>query len=282
MEQAIEYNSKEPSNYSTQSSIYLSLKQPLLAIRAIKHAIQLRPRSLPFHQHLASLYIQIGELKGSKSIYSGSINQVNELESLISLSHRLMISHQFEECIPILEKIRCMSPFWRIPFIELVHCNVFLYRSKEAMDLISCQCGWICSLNEDAKLNTGLLDGLKNEIDFDESIVYLSLLVLWQLNRQREIMILYGLCKKHEVNEKLNELLRVCEEFQRLDLEGMDRMTSNDWKGSIEVLNSLHMLLESVEASGVPIGKSVDNAILLNKGLMEQIDGRMMDAKGNE
>ena len=46
------------------------------------------------------------------------------------------------------------------------------------MDLISCQCGWICSLNEDAKLNTGLLDGLKNEIDFDESIVYLSLLVL--------------------------------------------------------------------------------------------------------
>ena len=176
VEQAIEYNSKDSSNYSLQSSIYLSLKLPLQAIQSIKQAIQFQPHSHSFYQHLSSLYIQIGELNLAKTIYPDSLNQIQELESLVSLSRQLMITHQFDECIPILEKIRRIAPFWRSPFIDLVRCNVFLYRSNEAMDLLSTQCPWMNSLNESDKLTTGLYEGWNREVDFDESVVYLSLL----------------------------------------------------------------------------------------------------------
>ena len=147
------------------------------------------------------------------------------------------------------------------------------------MDLLSSQCPWICTLNESDKLNTGLVDGWKREVDFDESVVYLSLLVFWQLNYQREIMILYRLCKRFSVHDSLKDLLELCEEFQRLDLEGLDRMTSNDWKGAIEVLSTLHLLVENFEKNGTPIGKAVDNSILLNKGLIEEIEGNVLNAK---
>lgn len=280
IEQAIEYNAKDPSNYSLQSSIFISLKRPLQAIQSLKQAIQFQPHSHSLYQHLSSLYIQIGELNLAKSIDPDSLNQIQELESLVSLSRQLMITHQFEECIPILEKIRRIAPFWRSPFIDLVRCKVFLYRSKEAMDLLSTQCAWMNSLNESDKLITGLYDGWSREVDFDESVVYLSLLVLWQLNYQREMMKLYRVCKKYSVHDTLNDLLKLCEEFQRLDVEGMDRMRSNDRTGAIQALLKLHLLLSNFEKSGTPIGKSVDNAVLLNKGLIEQIEGNFKDAKG--
>lgn len=63
----------------------------------------------------------------------------------------------------------------------------------------------------------------------------------------------------------LNDLLKLCEEFQRLDVEGMDRMRSNDRTGAIQALLKLHLLLNNIEKSGTPIGKSVDNAVLLNQ-----------------
>ena len=280
VEQAIEYNSKDPSNYSLQSSIYLSLKLPLQAIQSIKQAIQFQPHSHSFYQHLSSLYIQIGELNLAKTIYPDSLNQIQELESLVSLSRQLMITHQFDECIPILEKIRRIAPFWRSPFIDLVRCNVFLYRSNEAMDLLSTQCPWMNSLNESDKLTTGLYEGWNREVDFDESVVYLSLLVLWQLNHQREMMKLYRVCKKRSVHDSLSDLLGLCEEFQRLDFEGMDRMRSNDWTGATKALLKLHVLIINFEKNGTPIGQSVDNAVLLNKGLIEQIEGNFKDAKG--
>lgn len=263
----------------------MSLKQPLQAIQAFKHFFQLQVHSssssssLSLYQHLSSLYIQIGDLNNAKSIDSGSLHKIKKLESLICLSRQLIVSHQFEQCIPILQEIRNYTPFWRTPFIDLLRCNVFLYRSKEAMDLLSSQCPWICTLNESDKLNTGLVDGWKREVDFDESVVYLSLLVFWQLNYQREIMILYRLCKRFSVHDSLKDLLELCEEFQRLDLEGLDRMTSNDWKGAIEVLSTLHLLVENFEKNGTPIGKAVDNSILLNKGLIEEIEGNVLNAK---
>lgn len=46
------------------------------------------------------------------------------------------------------------------------------------------------------------------------------------------------------------------------------------------MLLKLHLLLNNFEKSGTPIGKSVDNAVLLNKGLIEQIEGNFKDAKG--
>ena len=101
-----------------------------------------------------------------------------------------------------------------------------------------------------------------------------------RMDDQREMMKLYRVCKKRSVHDSLSDLLGLCEEFQRLDFEGMDRMRSNDWTGATKALLKLHLLIINFEKNGTPIGQSVDNAVLLNKGLIEQIEGNFKDAKG--
>ena len=49
-----------------------------------------------------------------------------------------------------------------------------------------------------------------------------------QVNYECEMMKLYRVCKKWSVHDALSDLLGLCEEFQRLDSEEMDRMTGRE------------------------------------------------------
>ena len=206
------------------------------------------------------------------------LSRVVQLESFVSRAHQLILTHQFSQCIPLFQAIRTQTPFWRSPFLDLLRCYVFCFQSQEAFQLLSSQCKWVTSLDENSVLNTGLVEPTKVISGFDETLVYLTLLVFWQMNHQRQIMVLYRLAKKQVVHDNLNQLLDICEQYQRLDLEAMDLMTSNDITRAIQVFSTLHRLLENVQNKGVPIGQTIDNTILLNLGLLEMKLGRVENA----
>ena len=49
--------------------------------------------------------------------------------------------------------------------------------------------------------------------------------------KKNKIIVIHGVGKglvKKSVHDTLNDLLKLCEEFQRLDVEGMDRMTGRE------------------------------------------------------
>ena len=277
IEQAITFNPQDISNYTLHATVLRLLKRPVEAIASLEHSLQLQFDEKN-NQLLFELYLQIGDFNHAKEVSPTLLSRVVQLESFVSRAHQLILTHQFSQCIPLFQAIRTQTPFWRSPFLDLLRCYVFCFQSQEAFQLLSSQCKWVTSLDGNSVLNTGLVEPTKVISGFDETLVYLTLLVFWQMNHQRQIMVLYRLAKKQVVHDNLNQLLDICEQYQRLDLEAMDLMTSNDITRAIQVFSTLHCLLENVQNKGVPIGQTIDNTILLNLGLLEMKLGRVENA----